>query len=76
MKTLFALLGTFGATAGAGMLDVHRLDPGMIFTAVAVAALFAQALHDGCRVRRVRAVNPVARFPRAGRRPDSVDLAA
>ena len=76
MKTLFALLYTFGVTAGAASLDLHRLDPGMLFTAAAVAALFALALNDGCRVRRPRSLAPVARFPRAGRRPDTADLAA
>ncbi|HTX66693.1 MAG TPA: hypothetical protein VMD31_13045 [Opitutaceae bacterium] len=76
MKTLFALFYTFGITAGAASLDLHRLDPGMIFTALAVGALFALALNDGCRVRRPLVVAPVARFPRAARRVDSADLAA
>jgi len=76
MKTLFALFYTFLVTAGAASLDLHRLDPGMIFTAVAVAALFALALNDGCRVRRPLSLAPVTRFPRTGRRPDTADLAA
>ncbi|HTT55916.1 MAG TPA: hypothetical protein VMF63_02320 [Opitutaceae bacterium] len=76
MKTLFALFYTFGITAGAASLDLHRLDPGMIFTALAVGALFALALNDDGRARRPLVVAPVTRFPRTGRRSDSVDLAA
>ena len=76
MKTLFALLYTFGVTAGAATLDLHQLDPGMLFTALAVGVLFALALNDGSRVRRPLVVAPVTRFPRTHRRPDSADLAA
>jgi hypothetical protein len=80
MKTLFAFLYTFGVTAGTASLDFHRLDPGVLFSAAAVAALFAFAINDGCRVRRPLYAG-VARFPSRhpgslGRRVNSLDLAA
>lgn len=81
MKTLFSLLCTFGVTAGAMSLDSYRLDPEVLFTAVAVAALFALALNDGCRVRRPLRAGSVARFPSrkpapVGRRTNALNLAA
>jgi hypothetical protein len=80
MKTLFTLLATFGVTAGTASLDFHQLDPGVLFAAAAVAALFAFALNDNCRVRRPLYA-AVARFPARrprslGRRANSLDRAA
>jgi hypothetical protein len=81
MKTLFALFYTFGVTAGAVSLDSYRLDPEVLFTAVAVAALFALALNDGYRPRRAVGTTRVTRFPTRspvplGRHSTSLDLAA
>jgi hypothetical protein len=81
MKTLLSFLYTFGVIAGAVSLDSYRLDPEVLFTAVAVAALFALALNDGCRVRRPLSAGSVARFPSRkpgslGRRTNAFDLAA
>ncbi len=81
MKTLLSLLYTFGVTAGAVSLDSYRLDPEVLFTALAVAALFALALNDGCRVRRPLFAGSVARFPArkpapVGRPTNTLDLAA
>ena len=62
MKTLLAFLFTFGATAGAISLDYHRLSLGVWLPILAVAALFAFALNDGCRKRRPLYAT-VTRFP-------------
>ncbi len=80
MKTLFAFLYTFGVTAGTASLDFHRLSPGVWVPTVAVAALFAFALNDGCRARRPLYTG-VTRFPARrpgslGRQAKSLDLAA
>lgn len=81
MKTLLSLLCTFGVTVGAVSLDSYRLDPDVLFTAMAVAALFAMALNDGCRMRRPLFAGSIARFPSrkpapVGRRTKALDLAA
>ena len=74
MKTILYALYTFGVTTGAVSLDSYRLDPGTLFTALAVAVLFAFALHDGRRTVRALPATPVTRFPT--RRTEALDLAA
>ncbi len=81
MKTLLIFLYTFGVTVGVVALDAYRLSPGVVITALAVAGLFIQALHDGRRAERRLVAIPVTRFPQsqamhASRRSAPVDLAA
>jgi len=45
MKTILSLFTTLALIIGAASLDAYRLDAGLLFSALAVAALFAFALN-------------------------------
>jgi hypothetical protein len=47
MKTLLCFLSTFALITAIASLDGYRLDVGVLFSAFAVAALFAFALTEG-----------------------------
>jgi len=47
MKTLLSLLSTLALITAIASLDSHRLDAGVLFPALAVAALVAFALTEG-----------------------------
>jgi hypothetical protein len=81
MKTILSLFTTLALIIGAASLDAYRLDAGLLFSALAVAALFAFALND---VRRppYRVLSArITRFPAPARcstppQSRSMDLAA
>ena len=81
MKTILSLFTTLTLIIGAASLDAYRLDAGLLFSALAVAALFAFALNDVRRPPyRVRSAR-ITRFPgtaRCSTPPQSrpMDLAA
>jgi hypothetical protein len=80
MKTLLSLLFISVLLTAAASLDAYQLDAGVLFTAVAVAALFAIALNDSRPVRRLSPTR-ITRFPAPSRaaaspRRRSLDLAA
>ncbi|MGA2444605.1 MAG: hypothetical protein ABSG50_04130 [Opitutaceae bacterium] len=82
MKTLLSLLSIFVLLMAAVSLDAsYQLDAGVIFSVVAVAALFAIALNDSRRPERFLVPTRVERFPEPSRcsvmpRANSMDLAA
>ena len=67
MKTILSLFTTLALIIGAASLDAYRLDAGLLFSALAVAALFAFALNDVRRPPyRVRSAR-ITRFPGTAR---------
>lgn len=74
MKTLFFFLYTFGVMIGAVLLNAQHLNFGAVVAALAVAVMFAMALHDAPRARRPLPRPAVARFETRPVR--SLDLAA
>jgi hypothetical protein len=67
MKTIFSLFTTFALIIAGASFDAYRLDAGVLFSAFAVAALFAFALND---VRRPPYRIPslrITRFPAPAR---------
>jgi hypothetical protein len=64
MKTILSLFTTFTLIIGAASLDASRLDAGVLFSALAVAALFAFALNDVRRPPYRILSARVTRFPR------------
>jgi hypothetical protein len=67
MKTILSLVTTFTLIIGAASLDASRLDAGVLFSALAVAALFAFALNDVPRpAYRVLSAR-ITRFPAPAR---------
>ena len=80
MKTFLSLLFISVLLTAAASLDAYQLDAGVIFSAVAVAALFAIALNDS-RPKRCLVPTRVTRFPAPSRDSappsrHSLDLAA
>jgi hypothetical protein len=81
MKTVLSLVTPLALIIAAIALDTQRLNAGVLFSALAVAALFAFALHDGRRpVYQVPSAR-LARFPAPTRyslprRSRPLDLAA
>ena len=80
MKTFLSLLFISVLLTAAASLDAYQLDAGVIFSAVAVAALFAIALND-CRPVHRLSPTRVTRFPVPSRSPatprrHSLNLAA
>jgi hypothetical protein len=80
MKTFLSLLFISVLLTAVAALDAYQLDAGVLFTAVAVAALFAIALNDSGPERRLT-LTRIARFPAPSRtaaapRRRSLDLAA
>jgi hypothetical protein len=80
MKTLLSLLIISVLLTAAASLDAYQLDAGVIFSTVAVAALFAIALNDSRPVRRLSPTR-ITRFPAPSRQSAtlcrrSMDLAA
>ena len=81
MKTLLSLLSILVLLMAAISLDAYQLDAGVVFSAVAVTALFAIALNDSRRPERILVPTRVERFPEPARcsvtpRAHSMDLAA
>jgi hypothetical protein len=81
MKTLVALFSIFALLTATESLDASQWDAGALFSAVAVAALFAFALNDSRRPERPLLLGRVERYPgssrySAARRTPSMDLAA
>jgi len=78
MKTLLSLLSTLALITAIASLDSHRLDPGVLFPAFAVATLAAFALTEGRGPVRPsltdRFSRPCARLQ--SRRPHAVKLSA
>lgn len=64
MKTILSLLATLALIIGAASLDASQLDAGVLFSAFAVAALFAFALNDVPPPSYRDSYARVARFPR------------
>jgi hypothetical protein len=64
MKTLLSLLSTLALITTVATLDSHRLDPGVLFPAFAVAVLVAFALTEGRGPARPVLSERFARFPR------------
>ena len=80
MKTFLSLLFISVLLTAAASLDAYQVDAGVIFSAVAVAALFAIALNDTGPERRLVPTR-ITRFPAPSRRSvppraHSLDLAA
>jgi hypothetical protein len=80
MKTFLSFLFISVLLTAAASLDAYQLDAGVLFSAVATAALFAIALNDSRPVRRL-SLTRVTRFPATSRgcampRRHSLDLAA
>lgn len=63
MKTLLPLLSIFTLITGLASLDAHRWNAGILFPALAVAALFAIAFADGPRPARRTYSMGLARVP-------------
>ena len=81
MKTLFSIISIFALLTATELLDVSQWDAGAIFSAVAVAVLFAFALNDSQSRARPLVVGRVERYPvparvSGARRASSLDLAA
>ncbi len=81
MKTLLFSLYTFAVTIGAATVGGQPIGFGAVFAALAVAALFAQALNDVPKVMPPLRRGRVARFParpitRLPERTHAFDLAA
>ncbi|HUJ44523.1 MAG TPA: hypothetical protein VLW52_13055 [Opitutaceae bacterium] len=81
MKTLFSLLSILALLTATESLDASQWDAGALFSAIAVAVLFAIALNDARRPERSLVVGRVERYqPQArisgARRAHSLDLAA
>jgi hypothetical protein len=81
MKTLVALFSILALLTATESLDASQWDAGALFSAVAVAALFAFALNDSPRPERPLLLGRVERYPGSSRcsgarRTPSMDLAA
>jgi hypothetical protein len=63
MKTILSLFTTLTLIIGAASLDASQLDAGVLFSALAVAALFAFALNDVRRPPYRILSARVTRFP-------------
>ena len=81
MKTILSLVTTLTLIIGAASLDASRLNAGVLFSALAVASLFAFALNDVRRPPYRIFSARITRFPDparcSARSPSrSMDLAA
>jgi hypothetical protein len=81
MKTLIALFSILALLTATESLDASQWDAGALFSAVAVAALFAFALNDSRLPARPLILGRVERYPgparcSGARRAHSMDLAA
>ena len=81
MKTILSLVTTLALIIGAASLDASKLDAGSLFSALAVAALFAFALNDVRRPPYQILSARITRFPGPARvstapQSHSMDLAA
>ncbi|HUL53269.1 MAG TPA: hypothetical protein VLT83_07665 [Opitutaceae bacterium] len=78
MKTLVSLFSILALLTATESLDAARWDAGALFSALAVAVLFAIALNDTRRPGRSLIVGRIERYPvpSRARRIHPVDLAA